>query len=73
MKIPARMASPILTSGMPTKTARCTAMITTRHTLMAMGTLMTMITTTPTIIHMSTRTTSRMEMITAIHTTHNTL
>ena len=73
MKIPARMASPIRTSGMPTKTARCTAMITTRHILMDMGTLMTMTTITPTIIHMATRMTTLMGMIMAILTTHHTL
>ena len=69
MKIPARMASPILTSGMPTKTARCTAMTTTRHILMDTDILMTMTTATPKVIH----TTTPMGMIMAIHTTHNTL
>jgi hypothetical protein len=53
---------------MPTKTARCTAMITTRHILMDTDILMTMTTVTPTIIHMTTP----MAMIMAIHTTHNT-
>jgi hypothetical protein len=69
MKTRARMANPIRASGMPTKTARCTAMITTRLILMDMGTLMTMTTITPTIIHMTTR----MGMITAILMTPNTL
>ena len=73
MKIRARMANPIRASGMPTKTARCTAMITTRHILMDMGTLMTMTTITPTIIHMATHMTTRMDMITAILMTPNTL
>jgi hypothetical protein len=68
MKILARTASQIRMSGMPTKTARCTAMITTRHILMDTDILMTMTTVTPTIIHMTTP----MGMIMAIHTIHNT-
>jgi hypothetical protein len=51
MKTRVRMASPTRVNGMPTKMARCTAMITKKRIHMGMGMDMTTTTTTDTVIH----------------------
>ena len=54
MKTPVRMANQILANGIPTKTARCTGMITRNPIHMAMGIHTITDTTMGTVTHMTT-------------------
>jgi hypothetical protein len=68
MKTPVRTGSPIRGSGMPTKTAKCIGMTTTRHT--PMGIHMRMDIRMTTVTHTTMRTIMNMDK--TIHTTHTT-
>ena len=76
MKTPVRMANQILANGIPTKTARCTGMITRNPIHMAMGIHTITDTTMGTVTHMTTTiitilTTTLMTTDTITHTAHN--